>query len=82
MFPWSTIADIAETKIMEVLINFPVGMAIQRLLKRSGEFTDKQRARLDSYFGSTEWFDLLYETKFRFFWRSNPLNWPIPGMCW
>ena len=46
---------------MEVLINFPVGMAIQRLLKRSGEFTDKERARLDSYFGTSEWFDLLYE---------------------
>ena len=59
--PWSTIAEIGSTKTMEVLINFPVGMAIQRLLKRSGEFTDKQRARLDSYFGTPEWFDLLYE---------------------
>ena len=59
--PWSTIAEIGNIQTMEVLINFPVGMAIQRLLKRSGKFTDRERARLDSYFGTSEWFDLLYE---------------------
>ena len=79
--PWSTIADIGETKTMEVLINFPVGMAIQRLLKRSGDFTDKQRARLDSYFGSSEWFDLLYERSSDFL-ATRSRNWPIQEMCW
>ena len=58
--PWSTIAALAETRAIEVLINFPVGMAIQRLLKRTGKFTSKERRKLDAYFGTGEWFDLLY----------------------
>jgi three-Cys-motif partner protein len=58
--PWSTLAKLGETGAIEVFINFPVGMAIQRLLKRSGQFTDQERKKLDEYFGTTEWFDLLY----------------------
>ena len=58
---WDTIVEIAETKAIEIFINFPVGMAIQRLLKRSGEFTQAQRDKLDQYFGTGEWYDLLYQ---------------------
>jgi three-Cys-motif partner protein len=37
-------------------------MAIQRLLLRQPEkFTDAQRRRLDDYFGSPGWFDVLYK---------------------
>lgn len=60
--PWSTIERLGRTQAIEVFINFPVGMAIQRLLKRSGEFSTNERAKLDSYFGTDEWFDLLYAT--------------------
>lgn len=59
--PWDTITDLGATGAIEVLINFPVGMAIQRLLKRSGQFRPKEKAKLDEYFGTDEWFDLLYE---------------------
>jgi three-Cys-motif partner protein len=59
--PWETIIEIGKTKAIEVFINFPVGMAIQRLLKRSGQFTNKERTKLDAYFGTPEWYDLLYE---------------------
>ena len=58
--PWSTIEMIAKTGAIEILINFPVGMSIQRLLKRNGEFTPTIRTKLDSYFGTDEWFDILY----------------------
>jgi three-Cys-motif partner protein len=58
--PWRTIAALGKTRAIEVFLNFPVGMAIQRLLKRSGEFSAKERSKLDSYFGSSEWYDLLY----------------------
>lgn len=61
--PWSTIADLGKTRAIEVFINFPVGMAVQRLLKRSGEFSEKERTKLDRYFGTDEWFDLLYRTE-------------------
>ncbi len=59
--PWDTIVEIGKTKAIEIFINFPVGMAIQRLLKRSGQFTSKERSKLDQYFGTDEWYDLLYE---------------------
>ena len=36
-------------------------MAIQRLLKRSGQFTSKERNKLDQYFGTDEWYNLLYD---------------------
>jgi three-Cys-motif partner protein len=59
--PWSTIERLAATKAIEVFINFPEAMAIQRLLLRSGEFTAAQRQKLDDYFGSTEWYKVLYK---------------------
>ena len=61
--PWNTIADLGKTRSIEVFINFPVGMAIQRLLKRSGEFSARERAKLNRYFGTNEWFNLLYGTE-------------------
>jgi three-Cys-motif partner protein len=59
--PWPTIQRLAATKAIEVLINFPEAMAIQRLLLRSGEFSVSQRAKLDEYFGTHDWYDLLYK---------------------
>lgn len=58
---WKTIEALAETKAVEIFLNFPVGMAIQRLLLRAGEFTAKQRLTLDNYFGASTWFDALYK---------------------
>jgi three-Cys-motif partner protein len=58
---WPTIAELAKTKAIEIFLNFPVGMAIQRLLlRRPEQFTATQRRKLDDYFGSPEWFDALY----------------------
>lgn len=58
--PWATIAGLAQTKAIEVFLNFPVGMSIQRLLKRNGKFTQKQRQKLDQYFGDPTWFEVVY----------------------
>jgi len=61
---WQTVADLAATKAIEVFLNFPVGMAIQRLLLRQPDkFTDAQRRRLDEYFGSPDWMDVLYKRR-------------------
>ena len=61
---WDTIASLAATKAVEIFLNFPVGMAIQRLLFRQPEkFTDAQRQRLDDYFGSPDWFDAIYKRR-------------------
>jgi len=59
--PWSTIEALSRTNAIEVIVNLPIGMAIQRLLPNSGEFTPEMRKRLSEYFGSPEWEDLLYD---------------------
>ena len=59
--PWSTIETLAKTRAMEVIVNFPVGMAIQRLLPQSGEFGPNQRAMLTHYLGSPDWESVVYE---------------------
>jgi len=60
--PWTTIEAIAKTRGLEVLINFPFGMAINRLLTVSGDIPRSWEHRLDTAFGSPEWRDLVYET--------------------
>ncbi len=59
---WKTIQAIADTNAIEILLNFPVGMAIQRLLPRNpAKLTPARRNTLDQYFGSTEWFSVMYK---------------------
>ena len=58
--PWELISMIGTTHSIEVVINFPVGMAINRLLKKSGDFSKSERSKLDLYFGTDQWFELLY----------------------
>lgn len=59
--PWSTLEALGATGGIEIILNLPIGMAIQRLLKRTGTFTDEERRRLDLYFGDVSWYPLLYE---------------------
>lgn len=59
--PWSTIEALARTRAIEVLINFPLGMAIQRLMTRSGAIPTGWQISLDTFFGSPDWWGLVYE---------------------
>ena len=59
--PWSTIERLAETRNVEVVINFALGMAVQRLLIRSGDITPGRRSALDTYFGSPDWYAQTYD---------------------
>jgi three-Cys-motif partner protein len=61
--PWATIERLAKTKGIEVIINFPFGMAINRLLTISGEIPPAWQDRLDATFGTREWRDLVYEER-------------------
>ncbi len=61
---WEVIQQLADTKGIEIFLNLPVGMAIQRLLRRQADkFTDKERERLDRYFGSGDWKKVLYRSQ-------------------
>jgi three-Cys-motif partner protein len=59
--PWTTIESLAATKAIEVLVNFPLGMAINRLLTRSGQIDPGWRESLDTFFGSPDWRTIAYE---------------------
>lgn len=59
--PWSVIENLGRTGGIEVMVNFPLNMAIQRFLVRSGEIRPSWREMLDSFFGSPEWWDHAYE---------------------
>lgn len=59
--PWTTIEQLAATKSFEVLINFPLQMAIQRLIPKEGEIDAEWRGHFDEYFGTEEWFGEVYQ---------------------
>jgi three-Cys-motif partner protein len=61
--PWSTIEALAKTGAIEVIINFPLGMAIQRMLTKSGDIPKDWQMSLDVFFGSRDWHELVYEAK-------------------
>jgi three-Cys-motif partner protein len=61
--PWATIEALAATRAIEVLVNFPLWMAINRLLTRSGEIDIGWQASLDTFFGSQDWRAIAYEEK-------------------
>ena len=69
--PWTTLEALAQTKAIDVFLNFPVGMAIQRLLLRSGKFSQRQRLKLDAYLGSPDWYDVLYQVEPNFFGEAH-----------
>lgn len=60
---WGSIQKLADTRLFEVVINFALSMAIQRMLPNSGEVPDNWAAKLDSYFGSRVWFDEVYRRR-------------------
>ncbi len=65
---WSTIDQIAQTKALEVFINFPV-MALNRtvLANDASALTDAQIERMNRFWGSTEWRGDIYEEVPTFF---------------
>lgn len=58
--PWSTIVEIANTQAIDLWYLFPLGVAVNRLLKKDGNIQETWRNRLDEIFGTTDWFDAFY----------------------
>ncbi|MDX1928313.1 MAG: three-Cys-motif partner protein TcmP [Pirellulaceae bacterium] len=58
---WETLALMAQTKAIEIMLNFPAGVALQKRIPHdSTSLNSTRRGCLDRFFGSTEWFDLVY----------------------
>lgn len=56
---WRSVRALAETGVFEVLINFPLDMAINRLIKVDGQIPDTWRGQLDAFFPAG-WWDEAY----------------------
>ncbi len=69
--PWTTIERLARTRALEVIVNFPLAMAIHRVLPRSPQQLSIRRCmRNDLYFGDYGWFDQVYRLDHGLFGHS------------
>ena len=59
---WHTIAAIANTQAIDLWILFPLGIAVNRLLKTDGDVDPTIREKLNRFFGTPDWYDTFYET--------------------
>lgn len=59
---WKTIEAIARTQAIDLWILFPLGVAVNRLLRKDGNIDPIIRSRLDRLFGATDWYDAFYRT--------------------
>ena len=58
---WATVKALAETGKVDVIINFPLAMAINRLVTRDPNVRQNWKDLLDKHFGTHEWYELAYE---------------------
>ncbi len=59
---WATIEAIASTQAIDLWVLFPLGVAVNRLLRRDGKIDTTLSGRLDRLFGTSDWFDAFYQT--------------------
>lgn len=59
--PWSTIESVARTGAIEVIVNFPLGMALRRMMPNSGNVPQGWQISLDTFFGTPDWKHHAYE---------------------
>jgi len=59
---WETLIAISETKAIDLWILFPLGVAVNRMLTKTGNIDEKWVEKLNSLFGTTDWYDTFYKT--------------------
>jgi three-Cys-motif partner protein len=58
---WKTIEAIASTKAIDLWLLFPLGIGVNRLLKKSGDIPGSWRQRLNLLLGTEDWYDEFYK---------------------
>ncbi|MEP0849493.1 MULTISPECIES: three-Cys-motif partner protein TcmP [Cyanophyceae] len=58
--PWETVEAIARTRAIDLWYLFPIGVALNRLLKKDGKINDSCRRKIDIIIGTTEWYNVFY----------------------
>jgi three-Cys-motif partner protein len=59
---WNTVKAVAETKAIDLWYLFPLGIGVNRLLKKSGKISSAWRRLLDATFGEPDWYQVFYKT--------------------
>jgi three-Cys-motif partner protein len=62
---WETIEAIGKTKAIDLWILFPLGVAVNRIVTRSGRISTAWRRRMDIMFGDAGWFEEFYRKTVR-----------------
>ena len=57
---WQTIEAIANTKAIDLWLLFPLGVAVNRLLRKDSQIGESIRKTLNEFFGTADWFDEFY----------------------
>lgn len=68
---WETIKAIASTQAIDLWILFPLGVAVNRLLKRDRDIRPGRKKRLDAIFGDSDWYEAFYKKD------ENPNLWSL-----
>ena len=58
---WETIEAVAKTEAIDLWLLFPLGIAVNRLLKTSGDIPESWRESLNRLFGTDDWYDKFYD---------------------
>jgi three-Cys-motif partner protein len=58
---WPTIEAVAKTKAIDLWLLFPLGIGVNRLLKKSGDIPDSWRERLNILLGTEDWYEEFYK---------------------
>jgi three-Cys-motif partner protein len=57
---WRTIEAVAATKAIDMWLLFPLGVAVNRLLRKDGQIPEAWASRLDGLFGTEAWRQAFY----------------------
>lgn len=61
--PWTTIEAIARTQAIDLWYLFPLGVALNRLLKKDGKINVTNQRKIDDLLGNKDWYDLFYTSR-------------------
>ncbi len=58
---WDTIEAIAKTKAIDLWVLYPHGIAVNRMLTKTGDIDPSWRKKLNEIMGTEEWYDEFYK---------------------
>jgi three-Cys-motif partner protein len=58
---WDTVHTIASTQRIDMWYLFPLGIAVNRLLRKDAQVRESERAKLDTLLGESGWYDTFYK---------------------